>query len=171
VLILPWAAGRLGPYGRSRVPSKRHLAAVALVAMPMLAGASGVAAASVPTCNTAPLALVNESLGIAAGHVVATHPAQPVGALICSYYGHGTTNSATVNYIPASAKAFAAVEASLASSQPIRTIAGIKSGAYSYSVGSVRYLYVLDGSTQVQIVASFALAKLEVLARELPSLT
>jgi hypothetical protein len=75
-----------------------------------------------------------------------------------------------MNFVPASAAAFFGVKASLASTHSLRTIAGIKSGAYSYLVGQERYLYVLDGAYQVQLFATVALAKLEKVAIALPLL-
>ena len=65
---------------------------------------------------------------------------------------------------------FAALKTSNASSHHVQTITGLKSGAYSYEVGTERYLYVLDGKEQVQMFAIAALAKLEGLARKMPSL-
>jgi hypothetical protein len=62
------------------------------------------------------------------------------------------------------------VKTVLARTHQIHTIGGIKAGAYSYDVGLERYLYVLDGSTQVQLFATVPLVRLEALARELPQL-
>ncbi len=129
-------------------------------------------AGAASTCGSMSVSVLDANLGIDATHVSAAHPASPVGALICSYFGNSgrTANEATVNYLPATAKAFATFEASLANSHRIRTINGIKSAAYSYEVGSERYLYVLDGTKQVQMFAATPLSKLEALARAMPVL-
>ncbi len=136
--------------------------------------ADGQAGSSPTTCGVVSVALVNAKLGIDAAHVTAHHPASPAGALICSYYGNSgrATNEATINYVPASPTAFAAVEASLAKTHSEHKIAGIKSGAYTYVAEPDRFLYVLDGTTQAQIfaTASVSLARLEALGRALPSL-
>jgi hypothetical protein len=96
-----------------------------------------------------------------------------VGALICSYYGNSgqSANEATINYVPATAKGFAGVKSSLSATHSIRTIAGIKSGAYSYLVGSTRFLYVLDGTEQLQMFATVPLVRLEHLAEAIPVLS
>jgi hypothetical protein len=131
------------------------------------------AGAAAPTCNTVSVRLLDSTLGIDAAHVNAIHPASPAGALICSYYGNSgrAANEATINYLRASARTFSAVEASLAKTHAIRSIVGIKSGAYSYVTGSERFLYVLDGTDQVQMYAIVGLGKLEKLARLIPLLT
>ena len=136
--------------------------------------ADGLAGSSPTTCGVVSVALVNAKLGIDAAHVTAHHPASPAGALICSYYGNSgrATNEATINYVPASPTAFAAVEASLAKTHSEHKITGIQSGAYTYVAEPDRFLYVLDGTTQAQIfaTASVSLARLEALGRALPSL-
>jgi hypothetical protein len=162
----------LGQHAGPGVVRWRSLTVLACLAFGVAGVAAPPAGATPTTCATVSITQLDTALGIDASHVTASHPASPVGALICSYYGDTgrAANEATVNYLPATAKAFRAVKASLSTSHAIRTITGIKSGAYSYSVGSERYLYVLDGSSQVQIFATIALAKLETLARALPVL-
>jgi hypothetical protein len=149
--------------------------AAALVSMvpAALGGASLAAGAVAPSCTTVSIATLDAKLGIAAAHVHATHPGAPAGSLICSYYGNSglTENEATLTFVPATAAAFASVKAALSNGHSIRTITGIKQGAYSYLVASQRYLYVLDGSEQVQLYATVALARLEQLARALPALS
>lgn len=136
-----------------------------------LAGASPDAAST--NCGVVSVARLDSSLGIDAVHVTATHPNSKPDALICSYYGNTgrAANGATVNYVPAATKSFAALEVSLAASHKIQPVSGIKSGAYSYVVGAERYLYVLDGPNQVQIFAMVSLVRLEALARSLPLLS
>ena len=142
----------------------------------VLAGA-GVSAlqagAATATCGTLSIATINAALGVDAAHVTSVHPAKNVKALICSYYGNSgrAANELTINYLPATAATFAVVKASNASSHQLKTITGIKSGAYSYVVGTERYLYVLDGTDQVQMFTIAPLAKLEELARKMPSLS
>jgi hypothetical protein len=63
------------------------------------------------------------------------------------------------------------LKTSNASSHTVRTISGIKSAAYSYDIGTERYLYVLNGTEQAQMFAVVPLVKLETLAREMPSLS
>jgi hypothetical protein len=116
---------------------------------------------------------LNTALGIDAAHVTSVHPAKDPKALICSYYGNSgrAANQATINYIPTTATSFAALKASNAASHQVRTITGIRTSAYSYVIGTERYLYVLDGRDQVQMFAIAPLAKLEALGRALPSLS
>ena len=137
----------------------------AAITMAAIAAAAGAAS----SCGRVSVKLLDSALGINAAQVNASHPSTP-GALVCSYFGNTgkAANEATVNYLPASAKVFAGIEAALAKTNRIRTISAIKSGAYSYLQGSERYLYVLDGVDQVQIYATVPLAKLEKLAREMP---
>ena len=99
------------------------------------------------------------------------HPSAPVGALICSYFGASgrIANEATINYVPASAKAFAAVEASLGATHAVTPLAGIKTAAYTYRAAPNTLVYVEDGSEQVHLYADVSLAKLEKLARKLPN--
>ncbi len=124
-------------------------------------------------CGVVPVALVDAKLEIDAAHVTPHRPASPHGALICSYFGNSgrAANEATINYLPASPTTFVAVEASLAKTHSIRKIAGIGSGAYTYFVAPDRFLYVLDGTTQVQIFATVSLGRLEALGRALPRLS
>jgi hypothetical protein len=105
--------------------------------------------------------------------VTSLRPPKNPKALICSDYGNSSraANEATINYLPATAASFAALQASNASSHHVQTITGLKSGAYSYEVGTERYLYVLNGTEQVQMFAISALAKLETLARKMPRLS
>lgn len=131
------------------------------------------AAATMATCQTVSIATLNVALGIDAAHVTSLRPPKNPKALICSYYGNSgrAANEATINYITTTAASFAALKVSNASSHHVQTITGLKSDAYSYEVGTERYLYVLDGKEQVQIFAIAALAKLENLARRMPSLS
>lgn len=131
------------------------------------------AAATAATCGTVSIATVNAALGIDAAHVTSLRPPKNPKALICSYFGNSgrAANEATINYLPATAASFTALKASNASSHHVRTITGLKSGAYSYDVGTERYLYFLNGTEQVQMFAIVALAKLEGLAREMPVLS
>jgi hypothetical protein len=139
-----------------------------------LSGAGAVVGAALvpavaPSCDVS-VAHLDAELGIDAAHVTALHPGKPAGALICSYYGNSgrAANEATLNYVPASPTTFAGVKLGLRTVHKIRTLAGIDSGAYSYSVGSERYLYVLVGPDQVQLFATVPLVRLEALARTLP---
>lgn len=124
-------------------------------------------------CGVVPVALVDAKLRIDAAHVTAHHPTSPRGALICSYFGNSgrAANEATVNYVATSPTTFVAVEALLAKTHSVHKIAGIGSGAYTYFVAPDRFLYVLDGTTQVQIFATVSLVRLEALARALPPLS
>jgi hypothetical protein len=142
------------------------LAASALLSVTAVAA---FAAGTAPTCNTVSLKLLDSTLAIDAAHVNTTHP-PTAGSLVCSYYGNSgrSANEATINYLPAGAVVFAKVEASLASSHTIRSIPWIKSGAYSYVQGNERFLYVLDGTEQVQMYATVPLVKLELLAKAMP---
>ena len=128
------------------------------------------AGAATAACGTLGIATINAALGIDAAHVTSVHPETNPKALICSYYGNSgrAANEVTINYVPATAASFAAVKASNAPSHQLRTITGIKSFAYSYVIGTERYLYVLDGTDQVQMFTIAPLAKLEVLARKMP---
>jgi hypothetical protein len=133
----------------------------------MVAGvivATSMAAASPTSCSVVYVSKLDASLGIDAAHVTSTHPKGNANALICSYYGDSgrAANEATLNYLPTTAKSFAALETTASASHKVRRIVGIKSAAYSYVVGTERYLYVLDGSSQVQIFAALPLARLEV---------
>ena len=130
------------------------------------------ASASVPSCAVISIATLNRSLGIDAAKVAPTHPSSPAGSLICSFYGlsGGQKNEATVNFVPATAAAFAAVKASLARQHAITNVAGLLGGAYDYRVSPNNFLLVLDGGWQVQLFAAVRVAKLEALARTLPAL-
>jgi hypothetical protein len=155
---------------RRRFSNRFRLLALGTVVLCTLAVTATPAAATTPACSTVGIATLNSALGIDAAHVSSQHPRN---ALICSYYGNSgkAANEATINYIPTTARSFAALKASNASSHAVRTITSIKSGAYSYDIGTERYLYVLDGTEQVQMFAIVPLAKLETLAREMPSLS
>lgn len=141
---------------------------LAAIAVAIIAPAAGAAS----SCGGVSVKVLDSALRIEAAQVSASHPST-AGALICSYFGNSgrSANEATINYLPATAKVFAAIEASLSKTNTIRTIPGMKSGAYSYLKGSERYLYVLDGVDQVQIYATVPLAKLEKLAGERPLLS
>lgn len=156
-----------------RWTNRFHLLAIGAVVLAGTAVTAIPAAATTATCQTVGIATVNAALGIDAAHVTSLRPPKNPKALICSYYGNSgrTANEATINYVATTAASFAALKASNASSHHVRTITGIKSDAYSYEVGTERYLYVLNGSEQVQMFAIVALAKLESLAREMPSLS
>jgi hypothetical protein len=128
-------------------------------------------AGAVPSgCGVVSIAVVDAKLGIDAAHVAARRPS--ASALACSYYGNSgrAANEATINYLPASARTFFAVEALLGKTHAISKVAGIKSGAYTYVASSDRFLYVLDGTTQVQIfvIDSVPLGRLKALGRALP---
>jgi hypothetical protein len=150
-----------------------HLLTIGAVALISIAITAIPAAATTATCATVRIATLNAALGIDVAHVTSLRPPKNPRALICSYYGNSgkAANEATINYLPTTATSFDALKASNASSHHVRTINGIKSGAYSYDVGTERYLYVLSGTEQVQMFAVVPLEKLESLARELPSLS
>jgi hypothetical protein len=146
------------------------LLASAVTAVPADATTTGAITA---TCGTVSIATMNAALAIDAAHVTSVRPPKNPKALICSYYGNSgrAANEATINYLPATARSFAALKASNASSHHVRTITGIKTSAYSYEIGTENYLYVLNGTDQVQIFATVPLSKLEILARKMPSLS
>lgn len=153
--------------------AKRLAVGIAIPAL-LISGAflTEAQAGAIPsTCGVVSIALVDAKLGIDAAHVTPHHPS--VAALICSYYGNSgrAANEASINYLPASSKTFLAIEASLAKTHSITKISGIKSGAYTYVAAPDRFLYVLDGTTQVQIFAidSIPLGRMKALARALPA--
>jgi hypothetical protein len=154
-------------------PNRPRLIAVGAIVLAGTGVSALQAGAATATCGTVSIATINAALGIDAAHVTSVHPAKNPKALICSYYGNSgrAANEVTINYIPTAAASFAAVKASNASSHQLRTITGIKSGAYSYVIGTERYLYVLDGTDQVQMFTIAPLAKLEELARKMPTLS
>jgi hypothetical protein len=156
-----------------RWPYRVRLLAIGATVLALAAISTLPATAATATCGTVTIAKLNAALGIDAAHVTSVHPPKAPKALICSYYGNSgrAANEATINYIPTTATSFAALKASNARAHQVRTITGIRTSAYSYAIGTERYLYVLDGKDQVQMFAIAPLAKLEALGRALPSLS
>lgn len=156
-----------------RWPYRVQLLAVGGFALAVSAVTALPATAATVTCGTVTIAKLNTALDIDAAHVTSVHPAKDAKTLICSYYGNSgrAANEATINYIPTTATSFAALKASNARSHKVRTVTGISASAYSYVIGTERYLYGLDGRDQVQMFAIAPLARLEALARALPALS
>jgi len=135
-----------------------------------LAGASPDAAST--NCGVVSVARLDSSLGIDAVHVTATHPNSKPDALICSYYGNTgrAANGATVNYVPAATKSFAALEVSLAASHKINPYPA--SSRARTATSSARSATLRTGRPEpVQIFAMVSLVRLEALARSLPLLS
>jgi hypothetical protein len=152
---------------------RSHLLATTALALGVSSLLACPAGATTATCATVSVAKLNAALGIDAAHVTSVHPPKAPTALICSYYGNSgrAANEATINYLATTAASFAALKTSNARAHHVSTVGGIGTSAYSYAIGSERYLYVLDGKDQVQMFAIATLAKLEALGRALPKLS
>jgi hypothetical protein len=148
----------------------RIFAGAVLVGAVIDLGIMSASGATGATCSSVSVQTVDSALGIDAAKVNSTRPPSPAGALICSYYGlsGNAANEATINFLPATSTQFLAVENSLAKQHRIVNVPGIKSGAYHYHLAPNNFMFVLDGSMQVQMFATVSVAKLERLARNLP---
>jgi hypothetical protein len=122
-----------------------------------------------PSCRTIAIRALNNTLGIASV-AVNRHAGSIAGSFICSYYGAsgGYKNQASIIFLPAGPVQFAGIKAGLSKQHTVVTVPGLLSGAYYYHLAPNYYLYVLDGTYQVQMFAAVPIAKLELLARRLP---
>jgi hypothetical protein len=128
---------------RRRSANRFRLVAIGAVVLSGTAVTAIPAAAMTATCQTVSIATLDAALGMDAAHVTPLRPPKNPKALICSYYGNSgrAANEATINYLPTTAASFASLKASNASAHHVQTITSLKSGAYSYEVGTKRYLY------------------------------
>jgi len=141
------------------------VAAVAALVIP-----EAGAAAPAPSCSTIGIRTLDNTLGIASV-AVNRHAGSIAGSFICSYYGAvgGYKNQASIIFLPARPAQFAGIKAGVSKQHTVVTVPGLRSGAYYYRLAPNYYLYVLDGTYQVQMFAAVPIAKLELLARRLPT--
>lgn len=144
------------------------LTAVTTSTAALLGAASTIpaSAAAAPSCASVPIRVVDLFLRIDARFV--TPHRVSASALICSYYGATgrAANEATIIYLVSNQHEFIGNKEKAAARHVLRTVSATE---YGYASGSDEYLFVLDGSHQVQVFAMVPFGRLERLARHLPS--
>jgi len=160
--------------GCSRAAAAAVAAAVVLGAgaMPGAASVPHATGAARPTCSTVSITLLDHELAIAAAHVNSVRRGSSGNSLICSYFGSsgGYRNEATIVYLTATPAEFTAIVDGLSKTHRVVRLGGIADGAYSYAVSPETFLYMLDGTSMIELYAAVSLARLEALARRITPL-